>query len=208
MGFAKKLIDIIINELTMRTMEGEIVWSSVNVLDLLWEVEDKEHMILDLDNQKINHKVLLRKEIEFMALKGYTEERIMQATGSRRRHISELSKRRTFAYKTKMRLDRRAKTFDLSYSTGWYVNFKMTIDNKNYGLPGDNYRCMINKREDGGIISYDLGCDTSMAHHEKPLPSYSSEDFPVLYTLGILLNKEDRTNRVPETVYLIKTLFN
>lgn len=194
-------IKAIINTLTLMTMEGEVYWASVDLLDIQAEISDKDNLINAFQELKEKIEENILRDVKFLALKGYGEERIDKAIARRRARVCELDKRIEFARKTRQRLINRAERFDLNLSRGWYIDF--TIEESTQRQREYPLRLIIRRKEqaDEGI-AYEGGITFAAKDDSVAIDNFvDSGEYPVIYTLGILLKKEGRVVKKPKQVY-------
>lgn len=194
-------IDKIINRISVLTMEGEIRWASIDVLDILFEIADKDDLVFALEQSNESIKENIKKDIRFLALKGYEKERIDNFIARKKGKQRELEKRISFVKKTQQRLRNRIQRFDPQLSRGWYVDFRLEED-KNKRERRYPLRLIIRKREVVDGITYEGGITFAVKSDTVAIDNLiDSSSFPVIYTLGILLKKEGRVLREPKQVY-------
>jgi hypothetical protein len=193
-------IEQIINKLSLLTMEGEVYWASVDLLDMRSEIADKEILLDSLLGARQSVQDAILKDIKFMALKGYDEERIEKHIARKRGKAYEIDKRAEFVRKTRQRLLNRMERFDLSLSRGWYIDF--TLDEPTQRKREYPLRLIIRKRELADGITYEGGITFAAKDDTVAIDNFvDSGEHPVIYTLGILLKKEGRVIRKPQQIY-------
>ena len=182
----KEHLERLVNHVAEKTMDGNIIWSSIDILDIHNEIADKVILIIELKTAERESKASIKKDIEFMALKGYSQERILNKIACKEAKLYELTKRRQFVEETEGRLKKRSKTFKTELSRGWYIRIK-DLDSERSAWRNRDYTLIIRRREEEtGELAFFVGFAAGL---EEPLITLSSDEIPILYTLGILLKK-------------------
>jgi hypothetical protein len=190
----------LVSHVAERTMNGEIVWSSIDILDIHNEIMDKNSLVLGLKDSEIHARATIKEEIEFLALKGYSEERILKQIARKRTKLFELTRRRAFVEKTQKRLKKRAKTFKTELSRGWYIRVR-DLESKRSAWHEKGYTLIIRRHEARtGIPVFFVGFAAGL---EESATTLSSDEIPILYTLGILLKKRKRVIKDLQEPYTI-----
>lgn len=198
-NYNPEYIDLLINKLSVMTMEGDIKWSSIDVLDIKMEILDKKDLVRGLSFVEEELKYKIKEDIRFLALKGYQEERILKHIARKESRLREVVRRKKFAAKTKRRLEKRLDSLKPEFSRGWYIDFKEE---------GNTYshfsRFFIRKVKLDDSVTYYAGITSGVSEDSRPFTEFTSDDYPILLTLGILLKNKERVIKDSSEIYLLK----
>lgn len=193
-----KVLKKLVNYVALETMEGRMIWSSIDILDIKAEIKDKEDLLHGLKLAEAQLRKSIEREVEFLALKGYESERIIKKLARKQSRLAELDRRTSFIGKTRNRLKKRVKSFKTEMSRGWYIKFEDTQSYQNH-----KYILAIRRHEARTkvpVFFTGIGPDGSI-----PQLTLSSDELPILYTLGILLKKRERVVKTSSKKYIIQT---
>lgn len=184
----------LLKHLMEKTMEGEIVWSALDVIELSMELAEKKDLSTKLGNQLYGHQQNIARDIRFLALKGVGEKEIIKAVRRTQIKIDNLAERMMYCEKHLRRLEKRMESIKPEDSSGWYVDVKIT-GTAPLIRPDTYVRVAVQKRvaKDGSLF-YLTGYEVLDPYSSYNIPDfqYSTDEFAYLHTLGILLKKKER----------------
>lgn len=178
-------INLFLKEVIEKTIEGQYLWCSKDIENIRESINFNGVLLGGIEKERSEAREKLRAKIENLAFKNYDQAKIERETESEFENIKNLDDRIKFIQERIIRGTKDLKTFDLTKSFAWYLNF---IDQRY--IPVQNfYRIEIQKREDDGELIVDLKI---YFNNLNKIVSIDTNTHPLLFTLIILLKKEDR----------------
>lgn len=176
-----------IRKILVRTMEKDIIWSCYDILELEDLKKEIEYQIKGLEVAKEEATLQLKMIIEQMKFKGYKKEKILRVADKKKNKINLIKKRLKFAKKNLKRTTKRLNNFPVEKATGWYFLYSRKYFSDNFTVT------MLREDRDYRLLV--------RGYNRTVYSEFTSDAYPKLLTLGILLKRGVAVKTKNDTVY-------
>ncbi len=193
----QKIIKDFIKKISLETMEGNYLWIPEQVIDVEEKINENKDKIRSLENAILALKRDIEATAKALAYKEHKADYILDKIKTRQENVDKLKRRIKFLEKDNRRFQGKFKSFSGKKEEVFYLN--LNSYKYEYGYDGP-YIITLYKNEDSirDEITYHLTLIsnrmtyTRMQNPNKLIIDTSSEFFPELITLGMVLTNKER----------------